>query len=173
MRIRPPISFVCLFSLLLPNCALSQNIELAPRTLEQRFASASGNWAATMVVGIRYAQSMGQTAEDFGRFMAELALPGWGEPGSRKLDVILGMHAGMMGFPGAEYEIVEQTGESVTARSNRPWARDFGENGMFWGVSLEEFESVWSVFGNALADRFGLRYEQWVEDEWLFQRLSL
>jgi len=41
------------------------------------------------------------------------------------------------------------------------------------GVSQNEFESVWRVFGDALADRFGMEYEQWLEDEWLFQPLSL
>lgn len=164
---------IFLFWTLSPSLAFGQNIELTPQTPEQRFAAASGNWAATIVVGISYAKSMGGTAEDFGRHMAGLAVPGWGAPGSRKLDVIRGMQAGMMGFPSAEFEIADQTAESITARVNRPWASDFGETGMFWGVSLEEFESLWEVFGDALGDRFDMEYHHWIEGEWLFLRLPL
>jgi hypothetical protein len=116
---------------------------------------------------------MGQTAEDYGHASVELFAPGWGEPGTGTLAIIGGMNRNYMMFTGSEFELVEQTGTSVTARNNRPWTQYFGDDELWYGVSLEEFEKVFQIFNQELAEYLGLGYRDWMEDGWLYMEFSL
>lgn len=67
---------------------------------------------------------------------------------------------------GAEFEIVSQSERSITVRQNRPWAWVFGEEEELWGVTLEEFDSLWSIWVTGICEHLGLHSDHWLEDGW-------
>ena len=159
--------------LLLPLAAQTQDIELATYTPEQRWERASEQLALSWVAAIAYAKASGQTAEDYARVVIDLFVPGWGEPGTGTLNVVGGMNRNYLMFTGSEFEIVDQSEAFVTARSNRPWVRYFGEDGVWYGVTLEEYETVFKMFNAAVAEHLGLGYEEWEEDGWAYMRFTI
>ena len=173
MRTRVLLTVLVLLALGVPMASQAQDIELATYTPEQRWERASSQLVVSFVAAIAYAKSMGQTAEDYGKAVVKLFTPGWGEPGSGTLGVIGGMNRNFLLYTESEFELVDQSETSVTARSNRPWVRYFGEDEMWYGVTLEEFEKTFQVFNSGLAEYLGLGYEEWVEDDWLYLKFTL
>lgn len=148
-------------------------IELPTYTPEQRWERASSQVTVSFVAGIAYAKSMGQSVEEYSESLSKLFAPGWGEPGSGSLSIIQGVHRNMMLWQGAQFDIMEASEVSVTARSNRPWARYFGENKMWYGVTLDEFESMFQIFNHRIAEHLGLSFEGRIEGDWLYLTFSL
>lgn len=161
------------FSMSVPIALQGQDIELASYTPEQRWERAASQFAVSGVAAIAFAKSMGQTVEEYAGTVADLFAPGWGEPGSGSLSIVRGMHRNFSLFPNAEFEIVEQSGESVTARVNRPWAGYFGEDETWYGVTIEEYEKSNQIFLSRLCEYLGLGYEEWTEDGWVYLKFSL
>ena len=160
-------------SLLAPLTIQAQAVELATYTPEQRWERAASQFAVSGVAAIAYAKSMGQTVEEYAGAVADLFAPGWGEPDSGSLTIVRGMHRNFSLFPNAEFEIVEQSEESVTARVNRPWAGYFGEDETWYGVTLEEYEKSNQVFLSRLCEYLGLGYEEWTDEGWAYLKFSL
>jgi hypothetical protein len=73
----------------------------------------------------------------------------------------------------SEFEITESSDKSVTARSNRPWAKYFGDNETWYGVTLEEFEACFHVFNVRLAEHLGLGFKEEIKDGWLHMTFSI
>ena len=167
------IPLAILFLSALPTLALAQEIELATYTPEQRWERAARHAALGGVSGIAYAKTMGQSVEAYAGSMADLFVPGWGEPGSGSLAVVRGMHRNFSLWPDCEFEIVEQSGTAVTVRTNRPWSVFFGEDETWYGVTVQEYETFFGVFNSRLADHLGLGYEEWTEGDWLYLTFSL
>jgi hypothetical protein len=169
------VSLVALVALALgiPLGVQAQEIELATYTPEQRWERAGSQITVMGIAGIAYAKSMGKTAEDFAETISDVFAPGWGEPGSGSLGVVRGMHRNYSLWPNCEFELVEQSEESVTARVNRPWAGFFGEDETSYGVTLKEYEKTFQVFNSRLSEYLGLGYEEWVEDGWLYHKFTL
>jgi hypothetical protein len=115
---------------------------------------------------------MGQSAEQYGEYCAKLFAPGWGEPGSGTLNIIRGVRRNFLMWTDSEFEITESSDVSVTARSNRPWARYFGDNKPWWDVTLEEFETCFRVFNVRLAEHLGLGYKDEIKDDWFYMTFS-
>ncbi|UCE40404.1 MAG: hypothetical protein JSV17_13200 [Candidatus Aminicenantes bacterium] len=147
--------------------------ELPTYTPEQRWGRASSQFTVSFVAGISYAKSMGQTAEQYGEYLAKLFAPGWGEPGSGTLNIIRGVRRNVLLWTNAEFEITEKSEVSVTGRLNRPWARYFGEDKTWYGVTLDEFEKCFSVFNHLLAEYLGLGYKEEIKEDWLYLTFSL
>ena len=162
-----------LFALAAPFAVEAQEIELASYTAEQRWERAASQFTVSGVSAIAYAKSMGQPVEEYAKTVADLFAPGWGERGSGTLSIVQGMHRNFSLWPDCEFELLEQSDASVTARSNRPWARYFGEDEMWYGVSLEEFETSFQVFNASLAEHLGLGYEDWMENGWWYFKFTL
>jgi len=158
---------------LLPLTVQAQEIELATYTPEQRWERASSQLVVSFVSAISFAKSVGQTPEGFAQSVINLFAPGWGEPGSGTLGVVGGMNRNYLMFTESEFELVEQSETSVTARSNRPWLRYFGEDEIYYGVTVEEFETVFRMFNEGIAKHLGLGYEGWTEDGWAYMKFSL
>jgi hypothetical protein len=169
------VALVALVALALgaPMGVQAQEIELATYTPEQRWERAATLQSASWVSGIAYAKSLGKTAEDFAETISDVFAPGWGEPGSGSLEIVRGMHRNHSIWPNCEFELVEQSEESVTARVNRPWAGYFGDDEISEGVTLEEYEKTFQVFNSRLSEYLGLGYEEWVEDGWLYLKFTL
>jgi hypothetical protein len=169
------VSLVALVALVFgsPFVVHAQEIELATYTPEQRWERAGSQTVAVGVAALAYAKSLGKTAEEFGEAAADIFGPGWGEPGSGSLGIVRGMHRNYSLWPNCEFELVEQSEESVTARVNRPWSGFFGEDETSYGVTLEEYEKSFQVFNSRLSEYLGLGYEEWVEDGWMYLKFTL
>jgi hypothetical protein len=70
------------------------------------------------------------------------------------------MRRNFLSWPGMEVEVLSQTETSVTARVNRPWIAYFGDTGTWYGVTLEEFERLNSMFMGRIANYHGLAFEE-------------
>lgn len=173
MKSRNLLTALSFVALVAPVAVQAQEIELATYTPEQRWERAASQFTVSYVSAIAYAKSMGQSVEEYSKTVADLFAPGWGEPGSGTLSIVRGMHRNLSLWPNCEFELVEQSDESVTSRSNRPWATYFGEDEMWYGVSLEEFETSFHVFNASLAEHLGLGYEDWMEDGWWYFKFTL
>jgi hypothetical protein len=147
--------------------------ELPNYTPEQRWERASSQLTWSIVAAIAYAKSMGQSAEQLGEYYAKLFLPTWGEPGSGTLNVIRGVHLNFLQWTKSEFEITESSDVSVTGRSNRPWARYFGEEKSAYGVTPEDFDTTFMAFHNLLAEHLGLEFKCEIKDGWLYMTFSL
>ena len=73
--------------------------DLPTYTTEQRWERASRLLTVTWAVGIAHAKSIGQSVEEYGEFLAKLASPGWGEPGSGSLEIIRGIRIFLLSHP--------------------------------------------------------------------------
>ena len=70
-------------ALWLPGVSLAQaTVDLPEYTPQQRWERAALQATVLIVAGIAYAKSKGQSAEEYGEFLAEVFAPGWGEPNS-------------------------------------------------------------------------------------------
>ena len=159
-------------SLLVPFTAHAQDVELATYTPEQRWERASNQLTLSWVAGIAYAKSIGQTPADYAKSAIRLFVPGWGEPGTGRLNVVVGMHRNYMMFTESEFELVDQSETSVTVRSNRPWMRYFGEDEVWYGVTVAEYEEVFRLFNAAVAEHLALSYEESLEGGWVYMKFS-
>ena len=146
--------------------------ELPKYTPEQRWERASSQLTVMMVGAISYAKSMGQSAEQFGEYQMKLFAPSWGEPGTGSLNIIRGVNYNFMMWAGSEFEITESSDVSVTARSNRPWAKYFGEDKTWYGVTLEEVETYLETSIRLLAEYLGLEYKSEVKEDWLYMTFA-
>ena len=156
-----------------PIAAQAQDIQLAEYTPQERWERAASQVSVSFVAGIAYAKSMGQSVEAYAGAVADLFAPGWGEPGSGSLGIVRGMQRNFLLWPNCEFEIVEQSEKSVTVRATRPWAVYFGEDQVWYGVTLNEYEKLYQVFNARLSEHLGLGYEGWVEEGWQYMKFSL
>ena len=164
--------FLVVLSFLAPPAVESQAIDLVPPSTTNRLHAATGNWIAMLVMGIGYAEANGSSVEEYARYGLERFAPQWGEPGSGTLEMVETLHAELTGMAGSEFEIVEQSPTSLTARYNRPWVWMFGEEGVVWDVTVDDFDKLWSIWLRGLGDYLGLQIEDWIEDGWLYFTIS-
>ena len=160
------------FLLVVPLGARAQDIELNTYTPEQRWQRASEFVTLGALSGMAVAKASGQSVEFYNKYMADMFVPGWGQPNTGDLGIVRGMHRNMVVWPDGRFEIVEQSDNSITVRVNRPWASFFGEDGTRFGVTLEEYDSYFDYFNARLADYKGLSYEHWIEDGWSYMKFS-
>ena len=173
MRSRNLLIALSVVALAAPVTVRAQEIELASYTPEQRWERAASQFTVSLVASIVYAKSMGQSAEEVAEAWVDLFAPGWGDPGSGSLTIVRGMHRNLALWPDCQFEIVEQSETSVTVRANRPWAVYFGEDEVWLGVTLDEWEKTFQVFNARLADHLGLGYEDWAEEGWWYMKFTL
>jgi hypothetical protein len=173
MKPRNLLIALCIVAVAAPVTVQAQEIELASYTPEQRWERAASQFTVSVVAAIVYAKSMGQSVEELAEAWMDLFGPGWGEPGSGSLTIVQSIHRNLALWPDCELEIVEQSEASVTVRSNQPWAVYFGEDEVWYGVTLDEWEKTFKVFNARLADHLGLGYEDWVEDGWWYMKFTL
>lgn len=124
------------------------------------------------MTGLAFAKASGQSVEAYYEFMADLFVPGWGQPNTGNLGLVRGIHRNLASFPDRQYEIVEQSGTAITVRVNRPWAKYFGEDETWYGVTLDEYDAYSDEFNARLAEYKGLGYEHWIDDGWGYMKFS-
>ena len=142
-------------------------IDLPTYTPEERWERASRLYTVSAAAGLAYAKSRGISPKEYGEFISKLMESSWGEPGSGSVNIIRGVRRNLLIWPEAEFEVTNSSETSVSARINRPWVKHFGEDKTLYGVSLDEYEEVSSVFNRGLAEYLGLQYEDEIEGDWL------
>jgi len=169
MRTSVIIIVLLAITVIAPLAAQQQTqLELPEYTLEQRWARASSQLAVSWVVAISYAKSVGKTSEQYGDYCAKFFATSWGEPGSGSTKIIRGLRRNYLMFSDSEFEVIEFSEVSTTARFNRPWLKYFGEDQKWFGVTLEEYEACFRVFNQRLAEYLDLEYKEKIKDNWLY-----
>jgi hypothetical protein len=141
--------------------AVAQTPQWPDYTQEQRWSRMAQLGTLGVVAAMAYAKEQGASLEEFGRWWGDLFAPSWGQAGTYgPVEVMRGMRRNFLSWPTMEVEVLSQTETSVTARVNRPWAAYFGDSGSWYGVSLEEYERVNSMFMRRIADYHGLTFEE-------------
>lgn len=134
---------------------------------EQRWSRLGVLSTVGTVAAIAYATQHGATIESFGRWWGDLFAPGWGQPGSYgPLQVMRGMRRNLLAWPGSEFEILSQDENSVTARANRPWVAYFGDDRLWYGVTVDEFERLNAIFMRRIAEYHGLEFREQRDGDW-------
>lgn len=161
-------SFIFVVALLIPTAGLAQEqAELPEYTAEQRWERTSQLFMVAVVAAIRHAKDSGQSVEEFGRWWTDLFDDSWGQPESAGPgQVLLGMRRNWLSFHGGEVEVLELGDGVASARFNRePYLDVFGDDGVLYGVTVEEFELVNSLFGRGIGDYHALVYEDSISDD--------
>jgi hypothetical protein len=145
-----------------PAVAAAQAPEPFPEyTIEQRWQRAAFFSDHGMIAALAFSKQQTQSIESFATFLADTFVPTWGAPGSGEpFRMMHGIRRNWLSYPAMEFEILEQSDESITARANRPWVQTFGEQGEAYGVSVDEFERSFRIFNERLADHLGLAYNE-------------
>ena len=139
------------------------------RNIEQRHLRASWLSISGMVARIAYAKSLGQTAQDLGRFLGSLYAPSWTGPKGQPAGLILGMHRNINAFVGGMVQVVEASDTTIRAKSTRPYvAAYFGDDLAAFGVTVAEYESMFEELNKAIANHLELDYEvEKIEGDWI------
>lgn len=173
MKVRVFSMLIATVWLTAPLAAQEQDTpELGDYTVEQRWERASNQLTLSWVAAIAYAKSMGQSVEEYSNFLADMFVPSWGEAGSGSVNIIRGVHRNFMMWPDTEFELVDATGTSVTARMNRPWSAYFGEDRTWYGITQDEFERSFQIFQERVADHLGLEYSDRTEGDWFYMTFT-
>ena len=61
---------------------------------------------------------------------------------------------------------LDQKENMVKFRMNRPYKARFGDDKEVYGVTIKEYEKLWSVFHNHLANHLGFNYNERTKDDW-------
>ena len=143
----------------------TQEEALVQLTVEQQWKRSIWLFDSIQIAAIRHAKSLGQSAEDYGKFVGELFAPSW-EGVSSPWGMIRGMHRNYQLWPDFEMEIIEESDNAVKARFNRPYIIRFGEDGTAYDVSLSEYEMIFKVFHQTVASHLGFDYKQNLDGDW-------
>lgn len=80
--------------------------------------------------------------------------------------LFLGFHRNTMASPTAIVEVLAETENEITFRSHRSYLPYFGERGIWYGVTIEEFEKVGMISSKAIAEHGGLQIEEKIDGMW-------
>lgn len=145
--------------------AQSTPFEFPKRTDEERWNRAALFADLNGVIPIALGKSRGMSLEEIGDTLGKLYAPRWSAtmtPQGR----VLGGHRNIMSHPNAIMEIVTASGNEVITRANRPYVARFGDQGVWYGVTVQEAEKVWMMTGKAIAARAGLEVEDKIDGPW-------
>lgn len=162
MRKQAILAATAMLALLaVPANATAQDASWADYTDEQRWSRMGTLGTLGTVAAIAYAKSQGTPLDSFGRWWGDLFAPSWGAPGSyTPAGVMRGMRRNFLAWPGMEAEILSESDESVSARFTRPWVAYFGDDRTWYGVTLDEFERLNSMFMERIAEYHELAFEE-------------
>ena len=143
----------------------TQKKDLVQLTVEQQWKRSIWLFDSIQIAAISHAKSLGQSAEDYGKFVGELFAPSW-EGVTSPWGMIRGMHRNYQLWPDFEMEIIQESDNAVKARFNRPYIIRFGDDGTVYDVSLSEYEKIFKVFHQTVASHLGFDYKQNLDGDW-------
>lgn len=161
---------ILLLAVLVPAALTGQAPTFPDYTDAERWQRCTTLGTVNVAAALAYAKDRGDTVEEFAAWYTDLFDDGWGEPGSYDpVRVMRAMRMNWLGNHGAEFEILEANDEVAQGRMDwTPVIRIFGDDEALYGVTLDEFQRLFSVFGHGIAEYHGLEYDQSVEGaDWI------
>ena len=145
-------------------------IELEETPLKNKHSFTAWRVDYYICTGIAYAKSMGQSVEDFAKFVGKHhTLTG---PNDKTLSgVAKAIHYVITSYPWGNYEIISQSDSVIVAESNRPY-KGYFENGPMLGVTIDEFEKY--LYGHVaiMASKINIDYKYEIKEDEVMQTIS-
>lgn len=120
--------------------------------------------------GIAYAKSVGQSVEDFAKFVGKHH-----DITNRDDETLSGVaktgHLLITNYPWGKYEIISQSDSVIVAKSNRPY-KGYSKNGPMLGVTIDEFEKY--LWGHAaiMASKINIDFKYEISENEVIQTYS-
>jgi len=105
------------------------------------------------VAAIAYAKTMGQTPEEYGRFIGELSAPGW--TAQSPAGFVLRMYRNYCGWDGITFEVLEVSDRMIRVRTNVPYQARVAGAGDPFGVTVEDYVKMHEAAYDAIAAHLG------------------
>jgi hypothetical protein len=144
--------------------------QLANLPIESKLDWATWRTDLYICTGIAFAKSIGMTANDFAVFVGNKH--SITSPSDTSISaVIKTLNMLFTTYPKGKFELLTESNLSATMKWNRPYSAYF-EDGLVFGVSLEEFESV--LYGHAIimTKRIGIDFKYDVKGDTIFCTLK-
>ena len=120
--------------------------------------------------GIAYAKSMGQSVEDFAKFVAKYHNLTY--PNNKTLSgVAETSNLVMTNYPGGKYEIISESDSVIVAKSNRPY-KIYYEDGPLLGVTIDEFEKYFWGHAAIMASKINIDFKYEIKEDEVIQTFS-
>ena len=150
-----------------------EDYTLPTYTDAQRWTRASTLQFAVLVGQLGAQKAAGLTATQAGEASAETFGPpnGWNNSNT-PMSLFRGMYRNWISHPEQHCELIEAEESHVRAECNRPYLSFFGDDGVAYGVTLEEFEQSGVAFAAGIAEAHGMTWEQEVDGEALLISIS-
>lgn len=158
------VSLVLLFAGL-QLLAQQAKIDIPQRTDQERWNRAAWFVDLGYVMLIAFGKSKGMTVEEIGDWLGKQYAPGW-SGNMTPQGLFLGFHRNIMVNPRAIVEVTAATENEITFRSHRAYVPYFGEKGISYGVTVQEFEKVGMIINKAIADHAGVQIEEKIDGMW-------
>lgn len=145
-------------------------IKLVPPSVNETAKFAVWRTDYYISTGISYAKSLGKTVDDFASFVGKAH--SWEEMRGQGLEPpVQLLYFVIKSYDDGEFEIISESENSVTMKSNRPYARFFDNNSML-DVSLDEFEVYLWEHISIMAKRINLDFSYRIEGNHVLLTLS-
>ena len=143
-----------------------EDYKLPSYTDAQRWNRAASLQISALVGHLAAQKSAGMTAMEAGRASAKTFGPpnAW-NASDTPMKLLRGMYRNWMSHPGQTCEVLEAGEARVRARCSRPYVSYFGENGVAYGVTLQEYELAGVGFASGIAEAHGMMWEQEVDGD--------
>ena len=133
-------------------------------TADGELNSAELNVAWPWVAAIAYAKDMGHTPEQYGRFIGELAAPGW--TARTPAGFVLRMYRNYCEWEGLEFEVVAVSEDMISVRTNVPYESRVGDSGDPFGVTVQDYVRVHEAAYDAIAAHLGFDLDRQRDGNW-------
>ena len=166
MRLSATAVLTLSLSLLSAPLQAQEDYQLPTYTDAQRWNRASTLQTAVLVGQLAGQMSSGSTAFEAGRASARVFGPPNGWNGSdTPMRLLRGMYRNWMSSPAQTCEVLDAGETMVRARCNRPYLAYFGEDGVSYGVTLEQYEQFGTGFASGIAEAHGMDWSQRVDGD--------
>jgi len=173
-----------LFSILTLTLILSVNIAFAQEADSSRFnltkapverTARYAVWRTDFYIctGIAYAKSVGQTTDDFTKFVADTHVKTLNSLKGKGLEPIVELiNFVITNYPNGTFEIVSESQTKIKAKTNRPYIRYFN-NGYMVGVTVDEFERCQMGHLQLMLKSLGIEFDYNVVGDYMELTLTL
>ena len=138
-----------------------EDYTLPTYTDADRWTRASTLQLAVLVGQLAAQKSAGLSAMEAGRASARTFGPPNGWNGSNTpIRLFRGMYRNWMSHPEQRCELLEATESLVRAQCNRPYLSYFGDDGVAYGVTVQDFEESGVGFASGIAEAHDMVWTQ-------------
>jgi hypothetical protein len=150
--------------------AQTTQTKLTNLPVESKLAWATWRTDIYICTGIAFAKSIGMTANDFAVFVGNNH--SITNPDDTTISaVVKTLNLLFTTYPKGKFELLTESNLMATLKWNRPYTAYF-ENGLVYGVSLEEFESVLYGHAKIMTKRIGIDFKYDIKGDTVFCTLN-